>query len=219
MLLSKHLVKGSSQSIWCLQRNAGMASRPGVWELFILISNFLNLWILKSLKVIGSSSEILLLKGVSFSKLNVFDFEVHSRFLKCWKHSQSFSSLFAPFNQAGGTHFLLLISLIVLHEFLNCLSWYSFCKDLFLGGTPTSIFQFFCPSICPSICCTPSLRNCTPYDHNFCYTCVKWWYSLACSISQEPYVIWSSFMVHMCNISPGTFFIFSKFWFSRLWGR
>ena len=35
------------------------------------------------------------------------------------------------------------------------------------------------------------------------------------SISQEPYIIWLSFMVHMCKmiISPDCFFIFSKFWF------
>ena len=37
------------------------------------------------------------------------------------------------------------------------------------------------------------------------------------SISQEPY-IWFSFMVHICKliISPGAFFIFSTFLFSRL---
>ena len=40
------------------------------------------------------------------------------------------------------------------------------------------------------------------------------------SISQEPYT-WFSFMVHMCKliISPGAFFIFSKFLFSRLLGK
>ena len=38
------------------------------------------------------------------------------------------------------------------------------------------------------------------------------------SISQEPYIIWLSFMLHMSKmiISPGFFFIFSKFWFSGL---
>ena len=40
------------------------------------------------------------------------------------------------------------------------------------------------------------------------------------SISQEPYIIWLSFMVHMCKmiISPEVFFIFSKFWFFGLLG-
>ena len=38
-----------------------------------------------------------------------------------------------------------------------------------------------------------------------------------CTISQEPYIIWSSFSVHMCKmmVSPGVFFFFKKklfFW-------
>ena len=35
------------------------------------------------------------------------------------------------------------------------------------------------------------------------------------SVSQDSYIIWLSFMVHMCKvvISPGLFFIFSNFWF------
>ena len=39
--------------------------------------------------------------------------------------------------------------------------------------------------------------------------------TLLCLISQEPYIIWSSFMVHMCNriISPRVFYIYSKFLF------
>ena len=37
-----------------------------------------------------------------------------------------------------------------------------------------------------------------------------------CSISQEPYIMWLSFMVHLCKmiISRGIFYIFSKFWIS-----
>ena len=31
-------------------------------------------------------------------------------------------------------------------------------------------------SICSSICCAPYLRNCTSSNHNFWYTCGKWWY-------------------------------------------
>ena len=42
-------------------------------------------------------------------------------------------------------------------------------------------------------------------------------FGLLCYISQEPYMVWFSFMVHMCKrISLGFFFIFSKFWFFRL---
>ena len=39
-------------------------------------------------------------------------------------------------------------------------------------------------------------------------------------ISQEPYIIWFSFMVLMCKmiLPPQIFFIFSKFWFSGLLG-
>ena len=106
-----------------------------------------------------------------------------------------------------------------------------------------------CPSICPSVCCAPYLRNHTSSNHNFWYTCVKWWYlqvSFAlfwnfdffvfrrvkvqkmaqndkkiCPlhfISQEPYVIWSSFMVHMCNriIAPGVLYIFINLLFCTL---
>ena len=38
--------------------------------------------------------------------------------------------------------------------------------------------------------------------------------SVTRSTSQEPYIIWFSFMVHICKpiISPGGFFIFSKKW-------
>ena len=44
---------------------------------------------------------------------------------------------------------------------------------------------------------------------------------LSCSISQEPYIIWwLSFLVRKCKmiISPGVFFIFSKFCFFSLFG-
>ena len=43
-------------------------------------------------------------------------------------------------------------------------------------------------------------------------------FCLSHSISQEPYIIWLSFMVHMCKmiISPGVLLSFSKFWFSGL---
>ena len=51
----------------------------------------------------------------------------------------------------------------------------------------------------------------------------KFWVS--CSISLEPYVMWLSFMLHVCKMikSPGVFVNFSKFWFygssgGRGWG-
>ena len=42
----------------------------------------------------------------------------------------------------------------------------------FLGGVPTSICHFFCPSVHRA----PFLRNCTSSNHNFWYIYVKWWY-------------------------------------------
>ena len=43
-------------------------------------------------------------------------------------------------------------------------------------------------------------------------------FCLSCSIFQEPYIIWLSFMVFLCKIiiSPGGFFSFSKSWFFGL---
>ena len=47
----------------------------------------------------------------------------------------------------------------------------------FLGGVPISICHFFCSSVlCPFVHCAPFPRNCTSYNHNLWYTCVKWWY-------------------------------------------
>ena len=63
----------------------------------------------------------------------------------------------------------------------------SFCHS-FLDGAPISLCHFFCTSVCL--------------------------YSLLSRIiSQEPYIIWSWFVVHMCKriISPGVFYIFPKF--------
>ena len=123
---SNNLVKGIVKEVfieyWVSSKstNAGISSRPWAFELFTLNSNFLNMWILKSWKVFGSRSEIFL-NNVSFSKLDVYDFEVPKRFLKCWNHLVSFSSLFAPFCQVGGTAFLFLISLIVFCKFVYCL--------------------------------------------------------------------------------------------------
>ena len=107
------------------------------------------------------------------------------------------------------------------------------------------------------ICHVPYLRNSIAYDHDFWYTCVKWWYFHVCmcvfvffhffkvlifwtvsgvngerkvqnekkfclshSISQEPYIIWFSFVVHMYKmiISPGVFFI-QNFNFPGCWTK
>ena len=45
-----------------------------------------------------------------------------------------------------------------------------------------------------------------------------WGFCPSRSVSQEPCIIWLSFMLHLCKmiIFPGNFFIFSKFWFFGL---
>ena len=63
---------------------------------------------------------------------------------------------------------------------------------LLLVGAPTSICHFFRPSVRPSVQLSVQ------------------------TISQEPYITWSLFLVHMCQmmISHGGFFhIFKNFWF------
>ena len=57
----------------------------------------------------------------------------------------------------------------------------------------THLYMSLFPSVHPSVCRTPCLRNRTPSNHNFWYTCKM-------------------------MISPGTFFIFLKFWFFGLLG-
>ena len=39
-----------------------------------------------------------------------------------------------------------------------------------------SLFPSVRPSVRPSVHRAPYLRNCTSFNHNFWYTCVKWWY-------------------------------------------
>ena len=80
------------------------------------------------------------------------------------------------------------------------------------------------------ICHTPYLTKHTSFDCVFCCTSLKWWHLqmlfsffqnfsfLGCwgkcshCISQELYIIWLWFLVHMCKmmISPAIFFLFFK---------
>ena len=119
---------------------------------------------------------------------------------------------------------------------------------LFLGWAPMSMCHFFHPSICPSIAHHISgtihheiiifgacakwwyLQDFFSFFQNFDFLGVlvgqkmtKWpkmkRFCLSHFISQEPYILWFSFMVCMCKmISSGVFFIFLKFWFSGLLG-
>ena len=109
----------------------------------------------------------------------------------------------------------------------------------FLGGAPTSICHFFCPSFHPSICRVPYPKNHESSNHHLWYTCVKWWYlqylqylkgknstkwkimtSAMHHISGtvEDMRIWSWFLVHLCKmICPGVFFLLSFFWKFYFW--
>ena len=66
------------------------------------------------------------------------------------------------------------------------------------------------------------------FDFSDCYSEVKGQkmvqnvkkFCLSRLVSQEPYIIWLSFMLHLCKmiISPGAFFIFLRFWFLGSFG-
>ena len=47
------------------------------------------------------------------------------------------------------------------------------------------------PSVCPSVRCAPYLRNRTSSNHNFWYTCVKWWYLQAFFIFFQILIFWT----------------------------
>ena len=56
---------------------------------------------------------------------------------------------------------------------IACLSWKASNKHVFRWGTHLYMSLFL--PVHPSICCAPYLRKHTSCDHNFWYTCVKWW--------------------------------------------
>ena len=65
---------------------------------------------------------------------------------------------------------------------------FSIFMDMLWCYYAMSLFSSVRPSVCPSVCRSPYVRNRTSYYHNFWYTYVKWWYL------------------------QGLFFIFSEFW-------
>ena len=105
---------------------------------------------------------------------------------------------------------------------------YIFIKQIFLCRALTSMCRFSCLLVCPSTCCAPYLRNCASSNHNFWYTCVKWWYLqgifyfylfffesfiFSFFVSQELYLKWLWFLVHMWKmmVSPAFFFYYLFF--------
>ena len=129
--------------------------------------------------------------------------------------------------------------------------WYTFVKWWYLEGFFSFFWNFFIfwavrrvkgQKIAQKmksnnyICHLPYLRKSVAYDHDFWYTCVKWWYISAFFPFFEILSFWTvmgvkgisgsylryhiSFMllVFKMIMPTGVFFIFSKFWFSGLLG-
>ena len=84
--------------------------------------------------------------------------------------------------------YYLIITLFMLHHnywFIDCLIYWSQRElhsvqniDLFRWDTHLymPLFPFVRSSVRPSVCRTPYLRNHTSSNHQFWYTCVKWWH-------------------------------------------
>ena len=90
-----------------------------------------------------------------------------------------------------------------------CIMWLSFmihiCKIIILPIIFFHFFKIFILWVFRGVKGQKMVQN----DKKFC---------LLCLVSQEPYVIWLSFMLHQCKMitTPVGFFIFSKFWFFGL---
>ena len=97
--------------------------------------------------------------------------------------------------------------------------WLSFMIHIYRMTRSPGFFSLWL-SFMVRICRMPRSPGFFSFFQNFdflgCYGWAKigpkWQKSLSRSISQKPYIIWFSFMVHMCKmiISPAAFFMFSK---------
>ena len=98
---------------------------------------------------------------------------------------------------------------VVSEEQCSIWSWFlvPLCK-MMISPRFFSFFQNFDFAVVSGVKVQKPIKN----EKEFC---------LLCSISQEPEFIWLSFMIHNYKmiISPGIFFIFSKFRFSGLLGE
>ena len=103
--------------------------------------------------------------------LHYFQYRNSHTFISCFK---TFAQIFIGIISNHYRHPLQTFS-----DFLNknkkiwvCLLNNNFLEFLLLGGAPSSICNFFHPSVCLSAhLSTPYLRNHTSCDHNFWYTC------------------------------------------------
>ena len=61
----------------------------------------------------------------------------------------------------------------------------------------THFYMSLFPFVCPCVHCAPYLRNLTSSNHNFWYTCVKWWY-LQAFLGGAPTSICHFFHLSIC---------------------
>ena len=120
----------------------------------------------------------------------------------------------------------MILWVVMLGGVKKCFKWEKFCCTQYLWNHTSNDFQLWYS------CVKWYLHELFPFFSKFWFGgllgCVKGQkiaqndktFCLLCSISQEPYIMWLSFVVHKCKmISPGIFYItFSKFWFGLLWG-
>ena len=73
------------------------------------------------------------------------------------------------------TSLVLLVERYQIVKYLenNCVSENIYLLSFVALALPTSLSNFFCPSVCPFVCRTSHLRNHRSSNHNFWYTSVK----------------------------------------------
>ena len=104
-----------------------------------------------------------------------------------------------------------------------------FCLSNTISKEPYIIWSSFTVHLCKRVVYPASFSFFQNFDFPGCWKgkkgkkiSPKWQKILFVTlVSQEPYIMWLSFMVHMCKmlISWDVFFIFEKFfWVARRWG-
>ena len=85
-----------------------------------------------------------------------------------------------------------VINYFILKFCHNCNGYIKGDKYFFFRwGTHLYITFSVCPSVRPSICRTPYLRSRTSSNHDFWYTCVKWWYLQVFFLFSEILIFWA----------------------------
>ena len=80
--------------------------------------------------------------------------------------------------------------IISWHSFIVYWSFFRWGAHLYMSLF-LSVCLSVCASICVSVCCVPYLRNRISSNHNFWYTCVKWWYLKVFFLYFEILIFWA----------------------------